>query len=420
VRAVAAVLFLGLLPAAGLAAGVEGKREGRYLTGLPLVNFTSDTGVGYGARVYVNDNGRRGDARFDAAPYLAQVWVQYFATTGGWSYHGLHADLPFAGGTPWRVRTEFIYDRNTDQHYFGAGETSLARLPGGTYARYRAALDAAEPLGPGSTSSRALSYDLERPHACLQLERRVAGPVSVMAGFTAERSTVRTYDGRTVRVNGVGRVQGPTRLATDAPRGIAGGWTNPVRAGVAVDTRDYEPAPRTGWFADLTAEASLPALGSDYRFTRQTLTVRRYQPVVRNLVAAVRGSCALLQGDPPFYALSTLGCMDGRVEGLGGGWSLRGYKENRFTGPVTALADIELRYDAASAVIAGQHFLVTPVVFGDAGRVWDRAAGLGLSGYRTDVGGGVRIAWNRATIVNATWGRSAEDTNLFIDFGHQF
>ncbi len=40
------------------------KIEGWYPTGLPLVNYDSDNGFGYGVRVYLYNNGTRDDEYF--------------------------------------------------------------------------------------------------------------------------------------------------------------------------------------------------------------------------------------------------------------------------------------------------------------------------------------------------------------------
>ena len=59
------------------------KKEGWYPTGLPLVNFSSDDGFGYGVRGYVYYNGSKDDPYFDSTPYFMQLYAQFFATTGG-------------------------------------------------------------------------------------------------------------------------------------------------------------------------------------------------------------------------------------------------------------------------------------------------------------------------------------------------
>jgi len=397
------------------------KREGWYVTALPIANYTEDTGYGYGSRIYLHDNGSRGDPRFAETPYLAEYYVQYFATTRGWQYHGIGANLPRIGGTPYRLQFKAHYDRNINRNYLGADARSLARLPGGTFTNNELELDAQEPAGAGSTNGWYNKCILTRPNAILQGEREWLGMVKTMLGVYFQKTSVRAYDAKMVPVSGTERPQGPTRLTLDDPRGITGGWVNLLRAGVAWDTRDYEPAPRKGWFADVTGEFCSPALGSDYRFSRETVTVRKYQPVWGPLLAAARLSVSDVQGNPPFFETSTFAFMDIRKGGLGGIWTLRGYCDNRFTGNTVSLANLEIRANILEITpYSGQTLLFTPVLFADCGRVYDRLRDLGLSHWKESYGASLRIAWNQATILNLTLGASAEDVNFFVDVGHTF
>jgi len=422
----AAALLIALVAARADARGtlsedcLAKKEEGVFVTGLPLVNFTSDTGFGYGARVYVHDDGHKGDACFATTPYQAEWYVNLFQTTSGWQYHNVSVDLPAIGGGDWRMRAQAIYERDTNRNYFGQGAASMRGLPGSTFAANLKALEASTPAGPGSTDGWHNKYALERPVLFAQTERQIGGAFSAMAAVQAQHTRISTYDGKKVTVTDGSRIQGPTRLAQEAPAGIAGGWSNFLRAGVAADTRDFEPAPKIGWFADATAEWAAPWTGSDYAYTRETVTVRRYQETLPGLVVAARAAWSGTQGRPPFYDEATLGFLDSRTEALGGGWTLRGYKENRFNGLGVAVANLELRYDLGEQQAWGQRFLFTPVAFADGGRVFDHAGDFTFTDWKAAAGGGIRIAWNQSTILNATYGRSGEDTNIFINFGHMF
>ncbi len=60
---------------------LEKKNEGWYPSGLPLVNASSDAGVGYGVRLYMYDNGTKEDNHFDSTPYFTRLYGQFFQTT---------------------------------------------------------------------------------------------------------------------------------------------------------------------------------------------------------------------------------------------------------------------------------------------------------------------------------------------------
>ncbi len=110
------------------------KEEGWYPTGLPLINFSSDDGVGYGVRVYLYNNGKKTDKYFEYSPYFLQMYAQFFQSTNGISYHELNLDLPYIFGTEFRVKTALVYDADMNANYFGLGERDARRhlrTPGG-------------------------------------------------------------------------------------------------------------------------------------------------------------------------------------------------------------------------------------------------------------------------------------------------
>jgi len=102
-------------------ATLKKKKEGWYPTGLPLINYTTDTGLGYGLRLYLYYNGSREDQYFDTAPYFFQMYIQYFATTLGRYYHEVNVDMPYFMKTKFRIRAAFAYDKNLNANYFGLG-----------------------------------------------------------------------------------------------------------------------------------------------------------------------------------------------------------------------------------------------------------------------------------------------------------
>src|ERR1041384_4911999 len=76
------------------------KAEGGYLTGLPLINYDSNTGLGFGARAYYFFDGERSDPRFAYTPYLYRMFLQAFATTGGYQFHWLDVEGRHVLGLP--------------------------------------------------------------------------------------------------------------------------------------------------------------------------------------------------------------------------------------------------------------------------------------------------------------------------------
>ena len=61
-------------------------------------------------------------------------------------------------------------------------------------------------------------------------------------------------------------------------------------------------------------------------------------------------------------------------------------------------------------------FILAP--FFDIGRPYDSLGDLSLHDWQPSYGGAFRIAWNLATVITVDYGRSSEDTGLYINFNH--
>jgi hemolysin activation/secretion protein len=106
--------------------------------------------------------------------------------------------------------------------------------------------------------------------------------------------------------------------------------------------------------------------------------------------------------------------------GMGGVRTLRGYKSERFVGPVMALTNLELRWTFAHTRVLGQRFGFMLVPFLDMGRTFDQIRRTSLKDWNRAQGMGLRVAWNQATIIMMDYGFSREDSGLYINFAHIF
>ena len=126
------------------------KNERGYFTGLPLVNYDSNFGLGGGARAYYFWNGTRDDPRFGYTPYLHRVFLQAFATTGGLQFHWLDYDVPSLAKTPFRFRSQLIFipqHRPAPLRDRQPRVSIASRFPGGRPMRTFGALDQVTPAG---------------------------------------------------------------------------------------------------------------------------------------------------------------------------------------------------------------------------------------------------------------------------------
>jgi outer membrane protein assembly factor BamA len=192
---------------------------------------------------------------------------------------------------------------------------------------------------------------------------------------------------------------------------------------ISYDTRDFELDPNSGVFADLALDAATVALGSEYDYLRLLGAVRGYwspAPQRTDLVLAGRALLQFQTAGTPFFSLDSLPFTEDFRNGLGGHRTLRGYRQNRFVGRTMAAATGEVRWTFTRFKVAGQKFALIAVPFLDVGRSFDHAGKLTFDDWRLSYGGALRISWNLATIITADYGRSDEDTGLYINFGHIF
>jgi len=414
------------------------KNAGGYVTGLPLFAYSTDIGLGLGARAYYYWDGQRDDPRFAETPYLYRVFLQLFASTSGIQFHWLDLDAPKLFDSPYRVRSQLVYGRNTNNNYFGLGERSLPPLafPGfprtyESYADYTR--DQAQIGGDGQTYGKYDRYDLLRAVFIASIERLFAGDrVRVLGGFGASYNRIRDYTGKQVdAVDAAGHdaraTEATTRLAADCAAGrligCAGGRDDYLRLGISYDTRDFEPDPNTGEFVDLAVDAGTVALGSQYDYVRVMLAARGYWspvPGAADLVLAGRVLFEAQSNGAPFFSMDTLPFTDDPRNGLGGHRTLRGFRQDRFVGSVMTLANAELRWTFGHARVLGQRLALIVAPFFDVGRPYDSLDELSPRNWQAAYGGALRVAWNLATIGTVDIGRSSEDVGFYVNFNHIF
>jgi hemolysin activation/secretion protein len=106
--------------------------------------------------------------------------------------------------------------------------------------------------------------------------------------------------------------------------------------------------------------------------------------------------------------------------GLGGWPTLRGFNSNRFVGKLAAYGSMELRWTFAETEFLGQYLQFAVAPFVDVGRVFDGVDQLSSGDWKVSAGGGLRLAWNLATLINLDVGVSEENTLFYLEVGRQF
>jgi hypothetical protein len=408
----------------------ERKNEGGYFTGVPIANYDPTTRFGFGARIYYYWNGYRDDPRFAYTPYLTRVIAQTFLSTGSAQDHLLDFDAPLFLGSLYRVRATLEYEATNAWPYFGIGSRSLNPLsfpgaPGVTFEKASHYNDALRNVQPdGTTYAYYNTFILRRPTLLLGLERVfLGGTLRPFFGLGFSYNYVGDYTGREVD----GHPQAQTLLAADCAAGIIkgcnGGWDNTFRLALSYDTRDFEPDPNNGVYAELSTEWATRALGSDFDYVRAMLSIRGFYspiPKIADVVLAVRAVYEVQSSGAAFFSLENMPFIDDDHAGLGGVRTLRGYVQNRFVGPIIALTNYEVRWTFTHVKLLKQDFGLMVVPFMDIGRVFDRVSQTTLAGWKRTQGAGFRVGWNEATIIAADFGFSEEDSGLYINFNHIF
>jgi hypothetical protein len=415
------------------------KNEGGYVTGLPLAAYDPTIGAGFGARGYYYYDGDRTDPLFAYTPYKERLILQVFATTRGAQDHLIDFDAPNFLGSLFRVRATLEFEAANVWPYYGIGSRSMAPLsfPGAPEMTYATSTDFQRATHAvqrnGTTYGLYNSLGFQRPTLQLGVERLLLGGVlRPLIGVGLAYNRLTDFSGQQTDATGPGgaNVRAPeatTLFASDCAAhrilGCAGGFDNVLRLALSLDTRDFEPDPNDGVYAELSSEIGTKALGSQYDYARVMLSVRGFYspiPKLADLVIAVRGLYEVQSSGTPFFSQVWLPFIDDNHEGLGGFRTLRGYDQDRFVGPIIVLTNYELRWTFLRFRVLKQGLGLIAVPFLDTGRVFDNVGQTSFADWKRAQGVGFRIAWNEATILMADYGVSSEGSGLYLNFNHIF
>jgi outer membrane protein assembly factor BamA len=311
-------------------------------------------------------------------PNFGRIALDAGASTQGSYALVLDAQAP-AYWDGWRVGLTFSAARANRLGYYGQGNDT--------------------PSDKDSiTGSRPYFYRVSRTTraARLTVQRRIAGPLRVLAGGTLESTHFR-------------ELPGESWFQRDRASGVIGPDEVPfndavVRGGVVLDWRDLEADPHRGVFAE-----ALVSRGRGY--TRTTAALRGYVHPIERLVIAARIAGEKMTGAPPISAQMTMESSEGPIVAVGGFRSLRGYHDGRFTGPGKLVGGIEARY---GLIWAPRVLEIKLLAFYDAGRVFGPGEDVRLTrdGLHAAWGGGVAFALMRNTVVMLAGGKGTEGAEV--------
>lgn len=292
------------------------------------------------------------------SPYRMAITLDGQASTSGSRYIALDAYGPdFVDG--WRFRMTFRADRANRENFFGIGNASQRDLT-------------------NVTEQQPYFYRLRhlQTYARGEIQRRIVGPVRLLAGFQAEHWRLDSLD------NGASAFG--TLLQTDAGVGVG---RNDIagRVGLVVDMRDDESAPQKGLlFEAIVDRADSSALG-DVTYTRGLVSLRGYVPIGDKLVLAARIAGQAMTDSAPLGSKYLIEASDQPFTGIGGPSTNRGMPTNRLIGRDKLFGNFDVRYHVFQVPT-----LVRVTLFGwiDAARVFDDGENFRLTTKGLAVGGG--------------------------------
>ena len=337
---------------------------GRSATYVPLLNFSSDDGTGYGVRLNLFSYDGR------TVPYRSKLSAQLFATTGGKQVHRLLWDAP-AWRTGRRLQAEFVYEKEEEANYFGG----LA------------------PDALAGFSRKQKTFSQAAPALRLSWIGDLRGPWRLRLGGRLAHTAIDP--------NAAGSV-----LEALAPLGADGGTLLQGSAALRHDTRDDYNDTAAGALAEAAVQYSVGG-GFDYNGALFSAEYRRFWGLSA-LVLAHRLSLDWSAGGLPFYEELP----------LGGSSTVRGAASARQRGQARLLLNAELRWRGVR-LWRGQRMYLGGVLFGDIGQTFARDALPAAGDWRRGRGAGARFFWH-STIVRADYAVSGRRTAIYITFSQVF
>ena len=333
----------------------------------PGLGYNPDEGL------YVDLGAQRTAWAFRQHPYANRLNLQVgMSTSPAKARVLLQLDVPLAG-TPFRNETSGRYRGAQFLNYYGMGNETTDEGPDARYEAVRSQVDVS------SRMVLSLGHGLE-----------------AHLGPRYRRSHTREVEG--------------SLLTEERPYGYDTFRHLSVVSGLSLNRRRLGERPRNGWAVDLGAEW-VPAL----------LDVEEAYTVLEGRVTA-----HLTSGELPLRPLLLLQLAGSHRVGrypyhdaawLGGGTSLRGYREQRFAGDSSLRLNSELRLALTEIV------LVFPGELGilglaDVGRVF--LEGEESHRWHAGFGGGVWGSWLRDYTLSVSVARGASDTFWYLSVGLPF
>jgi len=345
-------------------------------TAIPIVNFSSDDGAGYGLRAYLYD--------YDGSsvPYRRACSVQAFFTTRGKWVHRLFMDTPNLRPGH-RLEIEAVYEKEDFANFYG----DLSDEEVDDFLRQKES---------AATRKERTTFEQANPKLRLMWIRNLRVPWRLRSGIQIGHNSI------TPNADVAESILGHLK-----PLGADGGTLLQFNASLRYDTRDNYNNSTSGILEELLIEYDLGG-GGDFNGVKMSYEHRHFLSLLEGLVLAYRAGGDIAFGDLPFYEELK----------LGGSSTVRGLAAARMRGQGRLMLNTELRWQGVR-LSQRQHIFMGLLLFADAGQIFKRADGPSLDDWRTGRGAGLRFHWH-STIVRADYGVSGDRTGIYITFSQLF
>jgi hypothetical protein len=397
-----------------VSAGGEGGEEGGSLSFfvLPDVRYNPDEGLGLGLAIPIVWS------EPDVKPYKYNFVFQLVTSTKLVQDQALLFDIVDILGLPLRLSGQTGFYAFADEPFCGIGSTASCDPAAAERAVQLAGLEGEE---AEEAIERYYLMRIVRPYAwgilrvgLFDLDR--FGKWELFGGLRTE-AYFPGFFGNVLE----GELFDPgpypgSRFESHAPSGEPG-FINLPQVGVMVDTRDFEPSPRSGYWVEASLRGAHPWALSSWGFAGANVTGRLYVPLhpSKSLTLATRFIADIIVGDAPVQELARFGGSQD-YRGFGGRWVGRGLRQQRFIGDLKVAYQTELRWDAIRFDVGGFSLGFEFVGFLDAGFVMsegvDYAFSEGLKRPpRPLLAYGVGLRWviNRNIVIRADVGISPDE-----------
>jgi outer membrane protein assembly factor BamA len=439
---------------------LEDKKEGRFITGLPRFEFDPIRGFGVGGNINFFDNQSKDDPFFEYTAYRHRLNAEFFVFQNGRVSYAVNYDAPYIFDSKWRLRIDLVHWEDPNAQYWGIGRNSLDRLNfrdkrTGINRNFNKVKDYEDNLALAELGNDGIYYtdfhfnhihQREQLYNLLGERVMMGGKLRLMFGYEALFTSFSSYQGKvaetanTLDGEKVEAINNPTLVDIQRENGtwdqfnLSGfdeksRFTSMLAAALIYDTRDFEPDPSKGIFLQYSHEYSAPWLASQFNFNKFMIqgqvihTLKRWRNNKSRLTFAGLAAMGHIYGpNINFIEMWDLSSQAeaGGILVLGGGRSVRGYREARFLAPTVALVNLELRAKFYDFKLWKQHFALGVTPFYDMGSVWNKPADMNFQRWVGAPGLGGRINWNQSTVIRMDYAQSREGSQFFFGFGHIF